>query len=664
MVRSFKVPRGTGCPHGGVFQADKGLAHEPLKALPMKEFINEAQEIASRYGYPRITMKHLMRKHEEMSSECGDDEVGVSNSFTKVTFNCLMYSRMGMKVSWEDTSISPHYGNYAEDLIVLPSAYSQTWLNARNTNGLDSMAYLDVPKLRLAIDIRPMRMDHSGTNDGKASMIGSRQAWISRKSPLKGTYEAFSIFQDVNLGLHRDKKFPYLPACLGGYGKCFPFANPENFERFLHAFKQGSHSELIREIVVRTTNFLQELEGGANPAKDPLLSHLVRYQSSFHDWIKGKSIYAPVTWVDVPPEVADYQLARTGIDPLVDQAVSRLLSERRIVSEQQLQIAVEHNELCKALLKKSNILEFKAARDRARKEWQNLSIFSMESYGMIQELNLEMPNRLAKLSTQVLRDFAARISSLRGGLRQYLRSECVYSHEAMDAIYKVGPMKVNFEMQPRVGLKARGFAAPSKLYRDVEDIEQVPKLEELYQWLIGRKAGLETAMPHSAIEDDRQIIRDCANNLFNIIITDDKRLCREASIKTGSVIFRVPCMWYYLHIYYGSPGWTEYLSKISPGKEWTTHEDEGSIKSFEENYFRDGELLRIPVGTRAFNLWKSPQDWIEPEEIVPINLDDPAPIRPTEYLYDGGNILGQRSRYKPPRRQQHPSRDAGSWRKP
>nr|WPR16641.1 MAG: RNA-dependent RNA polymerase [Mbeech associated narna-like virus 2] len=637
-MRNFKTPN-------GVFKSNVGLESSKLEVLPIRETLLEASEFLATYGFT-LENHDLTVVDKEISSEVGDDELHLSNSKAMIGFLAVMQRKLGMKMSVEDTSVSCHYGNFAEDLIVLPSGYGQTYTNARNTSGINAMSYMDVPKLRLAIDIRPMRMDHSGTNDGKASMIGARMRWIPLESPIRGIYECFNLFQDVNLGLHRDKKFPYLPASLGGYGKEPPFRNYLNLERFMSSFKQGTHSELIREVVQRTINFLTKVEKRENPEKDLLLSHIVRYQSSFHDWVKGRSIYAPVTWIDVPPEVAKHRIAKTGTSPTLDEAINRLLSEGELISESKLEIAVEHNALCKALLGAENILEFKKIRDKARTEWNNLSIFGRESYGLIKELNLEMPNRLRPLRGIDAKLFFDLVNSKRYNLRHILRQEFVYSRKAMDEIYKVGPMSVNFSMLPRVGEVTRGFAARSSDYRtDVEDTDYIDSVEKLSEWFTLRQQGKITKMPRILINDDEEIIQSCTS-VYNIIVTDDKKLCRLANTITGNVIFRLPCSWYYKNMYYGLCSYTDYLDTVWPGLNWNLHEDTGSIKSFEEGYFRDGVMLSRPA-SQKFNIWKTEENWKDPvvlEEFLDYSDDVPTDVE--SYFYDRKNILKRSGRHK------------------
>jgi len=611
-----------------------------------KRLEKEANNFLKRYGYSPLSEKDYVSDPEYISSEVGDDEQTVSDSKSFIAYQCVFTQLMGMRVSWDDTCVSSRFGNFAEDMIVLPDGYGQTYLHARNTNSWNDMSFMDIPKLRLAIDIRPMRMDHSSTNDGKAAMVGSRQAWLDNGHVLKASYEVFSLFQDVNLGLIRDKKFPYIPQSLGGYGKVYAFQNPENLLRFCHAYKQGSHSLLIGNIINRTVEYLTAKARGEEPVKDPLLSHVVRFQSSFHDWIKGRSIYAPVTWIDVPPEVAKYSAGKLGQSPSMDSVLGRCLSERKLLSEQQLQIAVEHNELCKALLQQESITSFKKLRDEARLRFNNLSIFSLENYGMIREITLHQTKDCLLTDARKVAKFQALVRDARYNLRFSLTEEDVYYPEAMDSIYKTGPMSVQFTFNPRNKIGGMGFAAQSRDYaNDTEDTEERSAVDDLVEWLRGDRK-VEN-LPRTAINDDDTIIQLCGTGMHHIIVTDDVKLCREAEKKTGHVIVRKPVFWYYQEIYYGSEPFIEVVNRKFPGVQFIEHEDSGSIKSFEENHFFDGVMLESHV-RQPFNVWKNPNQK-DKRRMDEMPFDATTRVVFESLVFDQTNSLkGRRNRTKRP----------------
>jgi hypothetical protein len=635
-MASFAVPDGTFFDPNFGLDCARDFDHERItEELPV--LVKEGNEILRKYGFGPITKADVCAPVHEISSEVGDDEECYSNNKAFIALLPVMHQRAGMKVSWKDTSINPRYGNFAEDLVLIPDGYYQTYHNARKTSSEFEMAYLDVCKLRLAIDIRPMRMDHSGTNDGKAAMVGSRNSWIPFNSPIKGIYEIFSLYQDVNLGFIRDKKFAYLPQQLGGYGKPIPFMESSNFERFNKAFRQGTYASLHREIVRRTIVWLHNESLGFAQEKDPLLSHIVRFETSFHDWIKNKSIYAPVTWLEIPDYLNQYIAGRTSEDKRKNTAMQRLAADGDLVTEKQLEIAVEHNELCKSLLSEENIVSFKRRRDEKIAEWKKLSIYSLLQMGQIRELRLEGLGLRELRPVEILR-FHSLVRDKGRALKNALRDEAYYWPEALRAVYERGPMKVNFTCAP---LTKAGFTIAERRV-DMEDPEEGPQQhEELREFLRGGCVG---KMPTKLVNDDIPLIEEAKETSLVVIVTDDKALCRDMNRIKGCPVFRVPVEWYYRSLYFGEADqpWLEYCRKNFPTFLTQSMEDTGSIKSFEETYFKDGVFASKKI-RQPLNIFKDihQRDGIIFEESERFD-DGPPECNPRTLLFDRKNILCSR----------------------
>jgi len=625
----------------GAFNPDVGLEPTPPREESLSErnsLISEADDLLVKYGFEPICPADFNVNVKVIASEVGDDEQFCSNSRV---FCALVYSFhkwSGMKVSLEDTSISTRFGNLAEDLVVLPDGYYQVYHNVRNTSSERDMAYLDVPKLRLAIDVRPGRMDHSSTNDGKVSLVGSRNSWIPRDSPIKGIYEIFSLYQDINLGLLRDKRFAYLPQALGGYGKPLPFLEPSNFERFNKSFRQGEYAVLNREIVRRTIVFLHNESLGFEQDRDPLLGHIVRFEASFHDWIKGHSIYAPTSWLDIPPELGKFSAGKLGKNRALNNALLRLAAEGRLVTESKLAVAVEHNELCKALLSSETVSDFKSQRDKKISEWRSLSLYTLQQYGYVKQLQLEGYGLRPLRHIEVLR-FHSLMKDKRYNLKSLLRDESFYWPDAMKEVYDHGPMRVRFNAMPKIGV-GRTYAEHEF---DIVDTEEINALEDLENWVRNGCIGMQ---PRAIINDDDDIIRLCEPDSIVLIITEDRRLCREANRVVGCPVLRVPVEWYYRSLYFGDNDqpWVGAVKDRYPSFKIQVQEDTGSIKSFEELYFFDGVMTSKKIVQR-FNLYKSLSEKDKKIIAESDNYDDsPPPGRPE--IYDRRNLLKTHKRVK------------------
>ncbi|WLK77412.1 RNA-dependent RNA polymerase [Suillus luteus narnavirus 4] len=632
-------------PDGSYFNPDIGLddesSQDDLIIQHWEPMRDKANEWLAKYGFESISQDDIDSGVAEISAEVGDDEEIISSNKAFLGLLLPMQELAGMKASVEDTTISSRYGNFAEDLLILPHGPGQTYHFTRNTSLTADMSYLDVPKLRLAIDIRPMRMGHSHTNDGKAALIGQRNEWIPFDSPIKGIYEIFSLYQDVNLGLKRDKRFPYLPQSLGGYGKPIPFREPSNFERFNRAFKQGTFAELNREIVRRTIVFLHNESLGFEQDRDPLLGHIVRFESQYHDWIKNRSIYAPVTRLDIPDKLLRHKAGQLTRNRVVNNALIRLAAEGRLITESKLAIALEHNALCDALLGSETIADFKSRRDKAISEWRTLSLYSLESYGFIKKLSLQGYGLKPLRAVEILR-FISLVKEKRYNLKALLRDENFYWPEAMTEVYAHGPMMVHFRCYPRTKAGAFTFAEHEWDIPAIDTSED-DRLTDLENWL---RNGAVGPQPTAMVNDDDEIVNQSRSDAIIALVTEDRNLCREINRVKGSPVFRVPVEWYYRSVAFGdadSP-WVSKVKEWYPSFDVQEIIDSGSVESAEEHYFLFGVKSKTRM-RQPFNIRR--EEGIDPlyfEEDDSPNGYDPPPGRPD--FFDRRNILGLRSRRK------------------
>jgi hypothetical protein len=587
-VGLFPLPREPGV-YSTHFDPDEGLDFEVQVTAPMStaEAMEKASEELAIYGYT-VELDDFKNDPKYISSEVGDDEETISNSKLFLALNSVFSREIGMKTSRADTSINPRYGNFCEELVVLPDGYDQTYQNTRRTNSAKDMSFIDIPKLRLAVPIRPMRMDHSSTIDGKAGMVGSRLKWLTNDNPLKILYEVFNLFQDLSLGMVHAKKFAYLPVELGGYGKPIPFSNFINFEKFNAAFKNGAHSHVVRLVVRRGLRFLEKISNMVRPEPDLLLSHVSRFSGSFHDWVKGHSVYAKTAWIDIPEGLEKFQVGRLGHDAVKDDVFCRLMAERKLVSESQLQVVVEHNHLCEALTKAQTIPEFRRIREEATKMWKNLSVFGQETYGMIREITVDQADFRPLQNIEVL-VFNRYVEERKGMLKPLFRDEPVYLREVIDHVYKEGPMFVPFQMTPKNKIGGMQFVEHARFREDTVDTEDREGEQDLEFWV---RNGCQGPLPRRLINDDNNIVQRAALCAGLIIITDDIALCKRANGKTKTPIFRVPVEWYYRCLYFnGTEPWRTFL-QARTHIEWEQEVDDGSLQAVEEKIFHNGEMLR------------------------------------------------------------------------
>lgn len=638
----FPLPEGTHPSFGGYFDPDFGLGDVGGSPIPVGETTELANECLVRFGFSAIDDSDINLSERNISSEVGDDEIEVSNSKLSVALNMTFSKLLGMQESRKDTCINTRYGNFCEELIVLPDGYDQTYQKVRNTSSYEDMSFIDVPKLRLAVNIRPMRMEHSATNDGKAGMVGSRLKWLPNSNPMKIVYELFSLFQDVNLGITSDKKFAYLPTELGGYGKPLAFSRASNFEAFASAFKHGAHAPVVRTIIRRANKFMEATSKGSRPKPDLLLNHVSRFSTSFHDWVKGHSIYAPTAWIDIPPELEEYRVGELGISSVKDDIFSRCIAEGMLVTESKLQVVVEHNHLCRALVGAQTIPEFRKTREDAIKLWRNLSVFGQETYGLIKEINPDQ-TEFRRLRDHEISFFYKQVEERKGLLKALFRHEPVYRREAIDRVYREGPMFVHFKMTPRNKIGGMQFVNQTRFREDFVDSEDRQAERETLEWVQGDMRG---EIPRRIINDDHAIIEFVSKQIGKgvVVVTDDLELCRRANARTKVPVFRVPCEWYYRCVYFGEneAPWMDFLRRKTQ-IDWVQIEDSGSLVSCEENFFHNGVMLS-KARRQPFSMYKrmgekDPSILIESE-----NFTDDPPGNPDDYVYDRHRRISKRYR--------------------
>jgi len=418
-------------------------------------------------------------------------------------------------------------------------------------------------------------------------------------------WEVFNLFQDLNLGLIRDDKFAYLPTALGGYGKPVPYGKASNFDAFCTRYKQGTHKGLALELVRRANRRFKEYTLEHRYNVDEVLSAVSRVQSSWHDWIKGKSLYAPTCWLEAPPEVAKFRVAKHGNDVAFDNVLKRLEASGHLVAESDLAVAWEHNLLCGYLVGSKTHEEFMRIREESRKEWLNHSTFSMRLYGMIEPLGIDQSLQ-GEMDPDEYREFWLNITSRKLNLRNFLRAENFYLREAKDFVYKMGPMKVRVPMYPEVTHQKRRYWFEQTIDRQ-DHLDNDEEYDSLLKWVLDENRPIQPPS-RKLTEDDpwilKQIGASSASSAF-CIVTDDVKLCREAYNSTKRWICRVPCKWYYMDTYFGEGDqpWQQRLQKDYPTHQWETIIDQGSIESYEELGFRDGVPILWPV-KRPFDLQK------------------------------------------------------------
>jgi hypothetical protein len=418
---------------------------------------------------------------------------------------------------------------------------------------------------------------------------------------------------------------------LGGYGKPIPFSNPSNLERFIASYKHGAHAPVIRTIIRHASRYMDKISNGIRPEPDLLLNHVSRFNSTFHDWVKGHSIYAPTAWIDIPAELVQYQVGKLGESFFKDDVYQRLIAEGELVTESKLQVVVEHNELCRALTGEVSIPKFRELREEAKAAWRKVSVFGAETYGLIKEI---VPDSIdfRPLRNVEVSYFFSQVGERKGLLRSLFRHEGVYLRDAIDHLYKNGPMFVRFHMTPRNKIGGMQFVEQRRFREDTVDTEDRQAEAETIKWLRDGQVG---EPPRRIINDDHTIVEIASKTIGGlVVVTDDVKLCGLANRRTKTPIFRVPCEWYYRAVYFGEnpQPWMEFLRKRT-GIEWSQVEDQGSLVSAEENFFHDGVLLK-QRRRQPFSMTKGIGTKDRSIIVEQDDYSDAPPGHPDQFMFD------------------------------
>jgi hypothetical protein len=591
-----------------------------------------------------VTTPSLEKARETayIGAECGDDEIAISQNRRFLTTLLAWHPKLGMKLSEKDTSISSRFGNYAEDLVTIPRYYENSYMTSSRNGHVEDMAHFDVPKIRLLIPVCPMRPDHSGTKEGKSSMMGARVLWTPSRGLCKPFMELASLYQDASLGLHKAAKPAYLPQQLGGLGKFAPFNNPDNARDYFQWWKGGTRYEFTMYVIEKLHDFITEYREKGSAKADPLLTHLVRFSTQFHDWIKNRGVYAPQFWLDRPDWATPYMVANSGESRVTDSVISRLLKSRDLVSEETLQVHMEHLAQCEALVSQQSWEDHMREKKLMLNEWRSLSIYGQTSLGQIVELEYRptlMNTRYHRSVWEQVLDFVKlRSQDLKGMM---LKSP-VYSSDVLEKIYSHSSMSASMELNPCAPWSGNRFLVRN----DFADAREVKFHKDLVEWMKDRSQPV----PQNHIDSDEVIIESAQSGprLCHVIVTDDRALCARLNRRTRCPVVQVPVIWYHKDLYYGECEfpWIAALEQRFP--DWTINpiQDDGSVTAFEESHYRDGVGFVERKRARIFPLRGGEGTFNYVPALTPIEDWNPIGLRwpSVNHLYDRWNGLNLRGR--------------------
>ncbi|QLF49184.1 hypothetical protein [Botrytis cinerea binarnavirus 2] len=198
---------------------------------------------------------------------------------------------MEMKTSEMDTFISRHYFNFCEVTSTVPSTPDQSFDKCRKVNAFENLGYVDVPPLRIILDVSKGDGSHSSTTPGKATMLGNRMR-TPRSEFLQDFYLA-SYLQDGMLRTNRSTEPKYLPQIMGGSGVRAPFGESDNLYLSVHAYRGGGYQRVYGTATSELAQCLDLLERGQ--ASMPVFCHRLRDKQEYLHGTYAEKVLIPTT---------------------------------------------------------------------------------------------------------------------------------------------------------------------------------------------------------------------------------------------------------------------------------------------------------------------------------------------------------------------------------
>nr|QTP72365.1 hypothetical protein [Botrytis cinerea binarnavirus 5] len=273
--------------------------------------------------------------------EVGDDRACLCRTVFPLVASLMAQEKVvHMVTSWPDTSIRRKSWNFCETTSGPLTDPSQGFDFVRKTGDFSNLGFNDSVILRIISDVQKgSGDDHSSTQPGKMSMLGSRLATPRREN--RKYWMLASIFQDAMLCTHKASEPKYLPPVMGGTGVTALFDNPNNVFLYVLAYKGGSYRRIYATACGEMRDYLYNLERGVQSA--PILCPRLREKQEYFWGTYDNFVFVPresaVTNGLTPPEPL-YE--RTGGQNLYQNFENRLIRTRHIVTRRQAQVEWEH----------------------------------------------------------------------------------------------------------------------------------------------------------------------------------------------------------------------------------------------------------------------------------------------------------------------------------
>jgi len=223
--------------------------------------------------------------------EVGDDRVDFSNNPYRLASALIAQEQVcGMVTSYADTNLSAQIWNFCEISSCVPLHPDQGFDKCRKTGDFRDLGFIDVPPLRILLDVMKGDRSHSSTSVGKATMLGSRMR--TPRSEFLQDFHLASYLQDGFLATSRSSEPKYLPQIMGGSGARALFSNPLNLYLYVHAYRGGICQRIYGSATRELRQSLDSLELGERVIM-PILNRRLRDRQEYLHGTFAEKIFIP-----------------------------------------------------------------------------------------------------------------------------------------------------------------------------------------------------------------------------------------------------------------------------------------------------------------------------------------------------------------------------------
>jgi hypothetical protein len=420
----------------------------------------------------------------------GDDLVAIDTKVSNLQ-NVIEYLKsVDVKISEDDTFISPDVFVYTEEMCRVPRSRHDRWQTIRKTKRFGRIMYVDYPKIRLLLDTNRDEMKLSTTPQGKIDLLGRSQSYVRAAGPYYG-FSFASVLQDMILRLWERKNIVYLPHHVCGSGKIFPyhFENVFSFE--------GRRGFL--DVVLSALSRLAETVQGRNIRPIMGLARVFQKHSTGEPWSTEASRGILSEYLDRRLDF-EFPLATLGISRVREYIASENELMGKILSLQRERwlLGLEDQP------KPEPELDMVVLRD-------NLPISELDEYDWIFDKWLTEP---MIFSQHIVKDW--------------------FERSLIDELAMESVLHVDIPYRVRI--------ARARSRRRIPILSMREKAE-LFRWYKSVWEGQPEEIPVNLIDDDEVIAYDYLHNraTHNVIVTDDFRLLNRLSVMDWRArIYRVP----------------------------------------------------------------------------------------------------------------------------